>query len=145
MIPLQTVLTCTLDSAIRPIVEKMVTNSYSHVPVLDADGKVIGVFSEGTMLEMNKAGIGSDESTVMRDIAVYLPADRHTADVFRFVPKDVAVLYLRFLCDDALKKRERIGMFLVTENGKKEQPLIGILTVWDIADASDVLLGTEKE
>ena len=41
---------------------------------------------------------------------------------------------------DALKKRERIGMFFVTENGKKAEPLIGILTVWDIAGVPDSLV-----
>lgn len=138
LIPRDVVSTCTLESTVSSVVEKMVKNCYSHVPVIDMDGKIIGVFSESTMLEMNKAGIRSGESAVMRDVAEFLPLAKHTADVFKFVPKNDAVLHLRRLCDEAIKKRERIGMFFVTENGRDDESLLGILTVWDIAGISDM-------
>lgn len=136
LIPRDAVFTCSFESAIRPVIAEMVKNSYSHVPVLDEKGKVIGVFSESTMLEMNRSG--NDAPATMRDIAVFLQMKNHTADVFMFVPKDDPILHLRHLCDNALKKRERIGMFFVTENGRENESLLGILTVWDIAGASDM-------
>lgn len=138
LIPCNDVFTCSLDDAIRPVTETMVKNSYSHVPVLDTGGKVTGVFSESTMLEMSKTDIGNLAQATIRDIAEFLPMEKHTADVFKFVPKNDAVLHLRQLCDEALKKRKRIGMFFVTENGKSDEPLLGILTVWDIAGALDL-------
>ena len=122
----------------------MVENSYSHVPVLDEHGKVIGVFSESTMLEMSKADAGGAVPDTMRDIAAFLPMEKHSADVFKFVPKNDAVLHLRQLCDEALGKRERIGMFFVTENGREVEPLLGILTVWDIAGVVDMNDKTES-
>ena len=122
----------------------MIKNSFSHVPVLDEKGCVVGVFSESTMLEVGKAGIGDSNATTMRDISAFLPMKKHTADVFRFVPNNDVILHLRQLCDDALKKRERIGMFFVTENGAEKEPLLGILTVWDIAGAMNEKSGVVK-
>ena len=138
LIPRGEVFTCSLDDAIRSVIDTMVKNSYSHVPVVDANGKVVGVFSESTLLEMGKADKGNAMPVNMRDIAEHLPLEKHTADVFKFVPKNDAVLHLRKLCDEALKQRERIGMFFVTRNGRFDEPLLGILTVWDIAGTLDV-------
>ena len=132
-IPRSAVYFGSLDDAISTIVGDMLTNVYSHVPVLDSDDKVLGVFSESTMLEMNKAGIRDDGKTTLKAVAEFLPCDRHTAEVFRFVPKNDSVAHIRHLCAEALQKHERIGMFFVTEDGKENAPLLGILTVWDVA------------
>ena len=91
------------------------------------------------MLEMSKAGIQADGNATLGDVSQFLPCDKHTAEVFRFVPKNDPIAHLRCLCAEALGKRERIGMFFVTENGREEEPLLGILTVWDIAGIPNVL------
>ena len=139
LIPIKGVFSCLFDDTISSIVDVMLKNVYSHVPVLDGNGKVVGVFSESTLLEMSKSGIGRVEGMLIRDIAEILPLERHTADVFRFVPKNDSLAHLRYLCAEALENRERIGMIFVTANGKPDESLFGILTVWDIAGVSDVL------
>lgn len=126
------------NDKISAVVAEMLKNVYSHVPVLDAGDKVLGVFSESTMLEMNRAGIVDDGNTALKDVAEFLPCDRHTAEVFRFVPKNDSIAHIRHLCAEALHNHERIGMFFVTENGNTQEPLLGILTVWDIAGVSDI-------
>ena len=137
LIPRVDVFSSSLEEEIRCVVDMMLEKTYSHVPILDAGGKVLGVFSESTMLEMRKTGIGNNEAATMRDISGFLPLNRHTAEVFRFVPKNDPIAHLRCLCADALGKGERIGMFLVTETGTPDEPLLGVLTVWDIAGVSD--------
>ena len=138
LIPRSDVFSGSLNDAIRPIVTVMLEKVFSHVPILDVDGKVLGVFSESTMLEISKAGIKDDGCTTLNDVEAFLPCDRHTAEVFRFVPKNDPIAHLRHLCAEALEKHERIGMFFATENGNSVEPLLGILTVWDIAGVSDV-------
>lgn len=138
LIPLAEVFSCSLDSEIHQIVNVMLEKVYSHVPVLDTNGKVVGVFSESTMLEMEKAGIRNEGTNRICDISAFLPLEKHTAEVFRFVPRNDPIAHLRHLFAEALKKHERIGMIFVTENGQSDEPLLGILTVWDIAGISDV-------
>ena len=138
LIPRAEVFSCSLESEIHQIVDVMLEKVYSHVPVLDVSGRVVGVFSESTMLEMEKSGIRNDGATRIGDIAAFLPLEKHTAEVFRFVPRSDPIAHLRHLCAEALEKHERIGMIFVTENGQLDEPLLGILTVWDIAGVSDV-------
>ena len=141
LILIKNVFSCSFDDTISSIVDVMLKNVYSHVPVLDGNGRVVGVFSESTLLEMSKSGIGSVGGKRIRDIAEFLPLERHTADVFRFVPKNDPIAHLRYLCAEALERRERIGMIFVTENGNDDEALLGIITVWDIAGVSDVSVG----
>ena len=138
LIPLKDIFSCSFDDSIASVIDVMLKNVYSHVPVLNENGNVVGVFSESTMLEMSKFGSGSVDGKRIRDIAEFLPLVRHTADVFRFVPKNDPIAHLRHLCAEALERHERIGMIFVTENGKPEEPLLGILTVWDVAGVSDM-------
>ena len=138
LIQIKDVFSCSFDDTISSIIDVMLKNVYSHVPVLDKSGKVVGVFSESTLLEMSKSGISSAAEKRIRDIAEFLPFERHTADVFRFVPKNDPIAHLRYLCAEALERHERIGMIFVTENGKPEDSLLGILTVWDVAGVSDM-------
>ena len=138
LIPRDDVFSGSLSDMIHDVVDTMLVKVFSHVPVLDSDDRVIGVFSESTMLEMSKAGIRDDGSTTLGDIYQFLPCDKHTAEVFRFVPKNDPIAHLRHLCAEALSKDERIGMFFVTENGKADESLCGILTVWDIAGVADL-------
>ena len=130
-----------LSDMIHDVVDTMLEKVFSHVPVLDSDDCVIGVFSESTMLEMSKAGIQDEGNATLGDVSQFLPCDKHTAEVFKFVPKNDPIAHLRHLCAEALGNHERIGMFFVTENGKEDEPLLGILTVWDIAGVADVTAG----
>ena len=139
LIPRCDVFSCSLDDTISSVVDVMLKNVYSHVPVLDGNGRVVGVFSESTLLEMSKSGIGCVAGKRIRDIAEFLPLERHAADVFRFVPRNDPIAHLRYFCAEALENRERIGMIFVTANGRPDESLFGILTVWDIAGVSDVL------
>ena len=139
LIPRNDVFSASLSDMVHCVVDKMLEKIFSHVPVLDTDDRVIGVFSESTMLEMTKAGVKCDNATAIQDIDSFLPLAKHKAEVFRFVPKNDPISHLRYLCATALEKHERIGMIFVTENGKQEEPLLGILTVWDIAGVSDVV------
>ena len=140
---LKRVYSCRLDTIISDVVAEMMKRVYSHVPVLDDLGKVIGVFSESTMLQMHRNGWIHKNIAQMKSIRDLLPIERHKADEFPFVATSEPVPYLRRLTDDALVDGKRIGMFLVTENGCAEEPLIGILTVWDLVGVSDGNVGNK--
>lgn len=139
--PLKRVCSCHLDAIISDVVAKMVKSVYSNVPVLDDYNKVVGVFSESTMLEMHRDGWTHKDTATMKSICELLPIKRHKADAFPFVAKSAPVPYLRKLTDEALREGKRIGLFLVTENGREDESLVGILTVWDLVGVSDAEVG----
>ena len=129
---------CGLDTSIRFVVDKMLRRAYSHVPVLDKDGKVIGVFSEGTLMGLGKNILAANAVKVIGDIAQYVRMDcpRRT-DTFAFVTKADPIPKLRRLCVEARQRNKRLEMFFVTENGTSGEPLMGIVTVWDFVGMTD--------
>ena len=142
LIPRDNVFSGSPEDTVSSVVDTMLKNVYSHVPVLDVGGKVLGVFSESTMLEMSNAGIRNNNDCLLRDVMRFLPCDKHTAEVFRFVPFNDPIAHLRSLFAEALEKNERIGMIFVTKSGRADEPLLGVITVWDIAGVSDVMSNT---
>ena len=137
------IFSCGLDTLICDVVAGMVKNVFSHVPVLDEHDKVIGVFSESTMLEMHKSGWTHKNTAKVKSISDLLPIAQHKADEFLFVAKDAPVSQLRRLTAESLERGKRIGMFLVTETGCEDEPLFGILTVWDLVGVSDSEIGNK--
>ena len=129
---------CTLSDEIHNVIDEMLKKRYSHVPVIDKDNKLIGVFSESTMMEVWKEGTGQIRATVMRDIEEYLKIDRHKFDEFKFVSKKSTTAYLQKLYEEILKEGKRIGMLFVTETGSQDEPLLGIITEWDVAKVLDM-------
>ena len=131
------IVACTLSDAISSVVDQMALNGISHVPVLDDKGKVAGVFSESTMMEAWKAKLKCEANATMNIIVSLLPIDKHETDVFEFISKDATAASLKKMHQQALENDERIGLFLVTENGRCDEPLLGIATPWDVAEVLD--------
>ena len=137
-VPLKRLSTCSMSDTISSVIDKMMENGFSHIPVLGKRRKVIGVFSESTMMEVWRSDLEFSNVKLIRDVIEFLPTKRHKTDDFLFVSKNVTAASLRQMCDESLKREERIGMIFVTENGKEEEPLLGIFTVWDIARVFDL-------
>ncbi len=131
------VVACSLGDTISSVIDVMLDKVYSNVPVLDKEERVVGVFSESTLLDVYKMKTRQVNSLRMKGIAKFLLIEKHIADKFLFVAKDTPIARLRQIFDVATERYERIGMLFVTENGCQREPLLGIITEWDIAIALD--------
>lgn len=136
-IPLDKMIFCMLSDTISLVISKMMDGKISHVPVLDEARKVIGVFSENTMMEVWQDNMLLEKMATMRAIETYLPIDKHKVDVFEFVSKNATAASLRQTFQSALENGKRIGLFLVTETGDQNEPLLGLTTAWDVAEELD--------
>ena len=134
--PLDKVVTCRLDTPIDDVVTTMVKKAYSHVPVLDKGNRVIGVFSESTMMHMGRRIMGDNSVKVVGDFAKLIPICKHSVDRFEFVKKSEPLSRLRKLCSD-MSQGKRLEMFFVTEDGDAVSPLLGIVTIWDFVGMTD--------
>ena len=142
-IPRDKIISCSLSDTISSVIVRMMDKRVSHVPVLNERMKVIGVFSENTMMKVWRANTRLSHSATMRNIDRFLSIDKNKStdkqkfDVFKFVSKVTTAASLQKTFQTALENDERIGLFLVTENGNKNEPLLGITTAWDIAEELD--------
>lgn len=127
----QAVLTATHSQKAMRVMEVMAKNGFSHVPVMK-NGSFCGVFSIGTVFQYvlkNGKNIGKD--TTLGDMESHLPLREH-AENYVFVPKDATYLYVRKQFLKIPEKNKRISVVFITETGKEEERLLGMLTPWDV-------------
>lgn len=136
MIPAQKVCSAGRSDFVRPVLKKMAENIYTHIPILD-DGRVVGVFSENTLLSLiaKEEVIGIDGTMTFgsSDIEALLPISEHEAECFRFASRNMLLSDVRVLFEDAIKNGSRIGLIFVTQNGSEQERILGIVSSWDIA------------
>ncbi len=136
-VPIEEVLSASLDSPVLDSLERMYKRAFSHMPILE-DGKVAGVFSGSSLMNcVLYKHIMFSGDLKFRDIKDTFTFDQHPSETFRFVSRDTLVSDISDMFDETLQQEERIGMIFVTENGKSDEELLGIITAWDVAAASN--------
>ena len=137
-IPLEKVYYCGMGTKLDAVITKMVKCAYSYVPVLDETKRVIGVFSENNPTWICRRTLQPSTVKTIEDIVSYVKIDNpQRTDTFAFVKKSDRISLLRRQCIEARYKNKRLEVFFVTENGSAEDPLLGIVTVWDFVGMTD--------
>lgn len=123
-----------MGDRVRPAMIEMAAKGYTHVPILD-DGRVVGVFSENTLLSCliaEEIFEISDDSR-FSDIGDLLLLEAHASESFRFISKLATVGDAALLFSNAQRRTDRIGMMFVTADGRPSQRILGIVTPWDLS------------
>lgn len=123
----------TVNANVKDTIEVMINKGYSHIPILDKNMKLLGVFSPNTLL----AYIYNNDSTqikgdsLIKDYIKHLDINNHVSDRYLFVDSNRPINQLI----DIFEKREknkRISMLFVTKNGDINEKIIGVITVYDV-------------
>ena len=128
------IFTTTLNSNALNVMKQMNENTFTHVPVIE-DGKIIGVFSEDTIFSYITKDQGAiiDECLLIKDFADFLPFSNHQSEYYEFVPKNTLVIDIEEIFRNGIKDKKRISVIFVTEKGRQNEKLLGLITVWDLA------------
>lgn len=129
------IFTRTLGDLVRPALQTMVEKDYSHVPIVD-DGHVVGIFSESNLLTLHamRESVLIDAATRFTDLAEALPLEAHR-EAFPFIARDATLEAAADLFEAAEARGVRIGLLLVTQNGRPTERLLGIVSASDVAAA----------
>ncbi|MBK5241936.1 CBS domain-containing protein [Clostridium sp.] len=124
----------TLETSAIEVMKEMAKNTYTHVPVID-NNTVIGIFSESTLLNYiaNKGDVLLESDVKISEFIEYLPFDKHKSEYFDFVSKYALLTEVEELFQEELKENRRLGVVFITENGRSNQKILGIITAWDMA------------
>lgn len=129
---------CKPESLISNVIKKMAENTYTHVPVIDK-GQFMGVFSETSLVVwLGKKAENNGfllEETKIKDILQYIKEPIN--DFWEFIPRNMDVYQIKEKFYQAtLEKKgrtfKRLGVLFVTENGKQNEKILGIITAWDL-------------
>ena len=124
----------TMDEPLRPVLRDMAEHGFAHVPVLD-DGRVVGVLSEGTVLSylVDDMALEIPAAATLRQLERHLSLDAHGKGRFAFVARREPADEVAELFQASLRQANRLVMVFVTEHGKPDERLLGIITAWDLA------------
>ena len=116
------------------VMNQMVTRRYSHLPIL-RDGVVVGVFSEWTPMDMAQEAqeLVITPTQQLCELAQWTHLARPSIrEAVRFAPADTSLDDLRAMFRSSFQERFRIGVVFFTQNGHPEEPLLGLMTPWDL-------------
>ena len=62
----------------------------------------------------------------------YLPLERHSSERFMFMPADVSYVDAAAAFTPGQEREKRLAAIFLTQNGGADEPLIGMITPWDV-------------
>lgn len=138
--------TCSTEDSLKEVISVMSKNTYTHVPIYSPEHQFQGVMSESTFVQWlsrdeewstqdNQVdGILSQKVTIADVIDL---CKKPLNDYWWFVGRSTNALEIEqeFLENHNRPHNntyERLGIVLITENGKPEEKLLGLFTAWDL-------------
>lgn len=132
------VFTASTTDLIEDVMDIMTKNIYTHVPIYD-DKTFIGVFSYTSFfgwLQYEK-GKGNHEPKFVKKIIKDIDRQFFNSPVvnFQFIHQDTDSYEIPSIFEEKARKKprpERLDCILITENGRKDTKIVGIITSWDL-------------
>jgi len=134
-IPQDKIYTTRLGENALDIMKIMNKYTYTHVPVIENE-KMVGIFSENTIFsyisESEDGSIITDELKI-KDFIDFIPVSKHVSEIFEFVPRKITVPEIEDIFRKELNKNKRIAAIFITQNGRENEKILGLITPWDVA------------
>lgn len=127
-----------LTTPVLPLMKTMLDRNISHVPVLDDEGILFGVYSGSTLflsLTENPTSIINQQTTI-DDFKPYLPINQHVGERYWFIPRSMPIDEIIDLFGQTTKDGKKLKMLFVTENGKPSEKILGLITPWNVLESN---------
>jgi predicted transcriptional regulator len=116
------------------LADLMKQKGYSHLPILDGDDVVVGLFNEAAVFDVlwSQNELIIDRSTLLSVLLEHCKLTDERTEIFRFVKPqtshDELVKSFRALGS----ANRRLGAVFVTASGKAKEPIQRMITAWDV-------------
>jgi CBS domain-containing protein len=135
MTPLEKVQQADLDHTIGETMEHMRTSGFSKMPVIK-DGQLIGVFTERALYYYlslpGMTQVSRDQR--IKDLLEAIDLDGNPAPYFDYLPKRADVYQALAKFRRGIQEKNKLGMLFVTQSGHKDERILGIMTLADLAE-----------
>lgn len=120
------------DSVLAAI-KVMQRNDYSYIPIVE-NHRIIGVFSTKTIMRLvaEHASLALSESLTFNDITDYIRLVDESNAHYGFVNPNVTVEDVSLKFQRSKTRRVRLDMLFITDNGRSDGQLQGMVTPVDI-------------
>lgn len=129
MIPIEGLFTASLDDYVLPFLRKLQQKNYTYLPIIDENNVCVEVFSAYVLMAYTCLGKSIDESTTFDDLYCSLT---HTPlkGTYTYLPINHPVIEV--INTFKVTSDFHLDVVLVTEDGRAESPLLGMITIWDL-------------
>ena len=133
-VPRKEIKTASLTDRLGDLADGMKRSGFSHVPILNDSGAVIGVFNEAAMFDHLWAEADTIVSREMQisDILPHCLLDAEHTETFRFVKPRAPIDDLIEMFRALESPTTRVGAAFVTASGKETEALQRLITSWDV-------------
>ena len=132
-VPFNKIFYLDLHSRVRQATNVMEARSLSHVPILDINKKVLGVFSESSLFSYFCSDdiLDASDDLKISDLLAFC-SDGVGPQTFKFICPRTPLEKIYDLFTNLESPVQRVGTLFVTPSGSKHEPINGMLTAWDI-------------
>lgn len=124
---------CKMSHSVAKAIHIMRERGITHVPILE-DGRVIGMFDEYSVINCLSDAELQPVFGELRfsQIKKYVSFESRPSQGYMFIAADRRSDELKDIIDDKYAEGRRIKMAFVTQNGRSDERLLGIITPWDL-------------
>ena len=123
-----------MQDKVKDAMTIMKEHSYKYIPILE-DGVLVGLFGAKTVLDIlvsEGADIFNNDISFDR-IKNYIAIENIASKTFTFAGNSTLISEIKDLFKEDVDNKERINIVFVTQHGKSDEKLLGIITAWEIA------------
>lgn len=133
MTPLSKLIYGKKDDFLYYLIEKIVKDGISNIPILDEEKKVIGVFNSDVLLNLSLDKVKVDNETKILDIMNYVKLNNQLNLRFIFVTSEYEIDVLNdYFAFSKEQYKKRLSIIFVSVSGKETSQLLGIVSPIDL-------------
>lgn len=136
-----------LNQRALEIMRAMEKRGFSHVPVLQK-GELLGVFSMSTVFNYcikDEGNVPITTHTRIREFANRLPIDHHSGECYIFMDEKATYADVKTAFERIKMGDKRLAAIFITKTGKSKEPLLGMITPWDVLGKRERLPDYQEE
>lgn len=115
------------------LIEKIVKDGISNIPILDEENKVIGVFNSDVLLNLSLDKVKVNNETKILDIMNYVKLNNQLNLRFIFVTGEYEIDVLNdYFAFSKEQYKKRLPIIFVSVSGKETSQLLGIVSPIDL-------------
>ena len=115
------------------LIEKIVKDGISNIPILDEEKKVIGVFNSDVLLNLSLDKVKVNNETKILDIMSYVKLKNQLNLRFIFVTSEYEIDVLNdYFSFSKEQYKKRLPIIFVSVSGKENSQLLGIVSPIDL-------------
>lgn len=133
MTPLPKLIYGTKEDALYYLIEKIVKDGISNIPILNEAKEVIGVFNSDVLLSLSLDDVKVNKDTKIKDVMEFVKLNNQLNLRFIFVTSDYEIDVLNdYFAFSKEQYKKRLPIIFVSINGKESSQLLGIVSPIDL-------------